>query len=353
MSRPATPPPSLSAIGARVEARLRTLLDGERDRWAAVDPNLLAPYDSLARLVLGSGKRLRPAFCHWGWVGCGGDPDDPVVVDAGAAFEFLHAFALLHDDVMDGSSTRRGSPTTHLEHAARHAVDGWRGEARRFGEAVAILVGDLAFVYADQLLGRAPPAALRVWNDVRLELNVGQYLDVLGTARGDTDHTGARRIATYKSGKYTVERPLHLGAALAGRFDELAVPYSAYGVPLGEAFQLRDDLLGAFGDTAATGKPVGDDLREGKPTPLLALAVARARAGDRALLARVGAPDLERAEVTALQQLLVETGAREAVEQDIERLTIQAVASLAAAPIDHATRDALTELAWYVARRER
>ncbi|MGH2685077.1 MAG: polyprenyl synthetase family protein, partial [Actinomycetota bacterium] len=208
-------PASLETIAARVDTRLRALVEQEVRRWAQLDVDLVAPLESLARLVLGSGKRLRPAFCHWGYVGAGGDPDDERVVDAGAAFEMLHAFALIHDDVMDGSPTRRGAQTTHLEFAAHHAVDGWRGEARRFGEGVAILVGDLAFVYADLLMRGAPDSALDVWNELRVELNIGQYLDILGTARGDTDHAGARRIASYKSGKYTVERPLHLGAALA------------------------------------------------------------------------------------------------------------------------------------------
>src|SRR5690606_37629025 len=139
-----------------------------------------------------------------------------------------------------------------------------------FGEGVAILIGDMAHVYADRLLPRTSVEVQDVWDELRIELNVGQYLDLLGTARADTDHVAARRIARYKSGKYTIERPLHVGAALAGRLGELQAPLSAYGDPLGEAFQLRDDLLGAFGDAAATGKPVGDDLREGKPTPLMA-----------------------------------------------------------------------------------
>ncbi len=179
------------------------------------------------------------------------------IVDIGAAFELLHAFALIHDDVMDGSATRRRSPTIHVEFEGVHAAGDWRGEPRRFGEGVAILVGDLACVYADRLMVDAPPAARRIWNELKIELNVGQYLDVLGTARGGTDVASARRISRYKSGKYTIERPLHLGAALAGRGEELAASLSAYGDPLGEAFQLRDDILGTFGDSERTGKPVG------------------------------------------------------------------------------------------------
>ncbi len=348
-----SPPPSLADIADHVEARLRRFLEEERGRWTALDPELGPAFSSLETLVLGGGKRLRPAFCHWAFVGAGGDPDDPRVVDAGAAFELLHAFALFHDDVMDGSPTRRGARTTHLEFAARHAVNGWRGEARRFGEGVAILVGDLAFVYADLLLADAPRPAVDVWNELRVELNVGQYLDVVGTAKGDPTQAQALRIARYKSGKYTVERPLHLGAALAGRLDELIEPLSAYGLPLGDAFQLRDDVLGAFGDAAATGKPVGDDLREGKPTPLLAIAGSRAGASQIRLLERVGAPDLADDEVAALQAVLVDTGSVAQVEATIAARTDEAVAALDRADLTDDAKDALTQLAVYVARRDR
>jgi geranylgeranyl diphosphate synthase type I len=218
---------------------------------------------------------------------------------------------------------------------------------------VAILVGDLAFVYADMLLsGMRQPAALEVFNELRIELNVGQYLDMLGAAQGRSDQGTAQRIACYKSAKYTVERPLHLGAALAGSLDGLAGPLSAYGLPLGEAFQLRDDLLGAFGDSAVTGKPVGEDLREGKPTPLLALASARAGKEDAALLDRVGAVDLGDDEVAALQAVLVDTGARDDTERQVERLVTQAIDALPGLPVSVDAREALTELAAYVGQRD-
>jgi geranylgeranyl diphosphate synthase type I len=280
-------------------------------------------------LVAAGGKRLRPAFCHWAFVGAGGNPDDPLVVDAGAALELLHTFALLHDDVMDGSSVRRGKPTVHAAFAELHGAEDWRGEARRFGEGVAILVGDLAFVYADRLIADAPRAALDVFNELRMEVNIGQYLDLLGTARGGVGIEQARRISRYKSGKYTIERPLHLGAALAGRLDELAGPLSAFGEPLGEAFQLRDDLLGAFGDAAVTGKPVGEDLREGKPTALYTWAVERASGRAADLLASTfGTADLGPGDVAELQAVLEETGARQQVEDAIDRLVGEALGAL-------------------------
>jgi geranylgeranyl diphosphate synthase type I len=346
-------PASLALVAERVEHRLREVLDVEIERWTALDDGLAEPLRTLQAFVLDGGKRLRPAFCHWAFVGSGGDPIDARIVDAGAAFELLQAFALMHDDVMDGSSTRRGRPAVHVEYADRHDRDSWRGEDRRFGEGVAVLIGDLAHVYADRFMASVPDEALAIWNELRVELNVGQYLDVLGTARADTDLTRARRIARYKSGKYTIERPLHVGAAIAGHFPELHETLSAYGDPLGEVFQLRDDLLGAFGDERRTGKPVGDDLREGKPTPLLAIASERARGDQITLLSLVGSADLSPDDITAIQTALVDTGAVAEIESTIDRLTAAAIAAIETAAILPEAVTVLVELAEYVAWRDK
>ncbi len=348
----AATPPSLLQVAELVEARLTSLLDDEVARWSDLTPDLAEPLDALRLLVMAGGKRLRPAFCFWGFVGAGGSPDDPIVVDAGAAFELLQAFALVHDDVMDGSATRRGFRTAHLAFSDRHLAELWRGEGRRFGEGVAILIGDLAHVYADLLLRDAGTDVLRVWDELRIELNVGQYLDILGTARGDTDPDAARRISRYKSGKYTIERPLHIGAALAGRYDELGDQLSDYGDPLGEAFQLRDDILGAFGEATVTGKPVGDDLREGKPTPLLAVASRQADRAQRSALGRIGNGDLTDDEVIAIQQILRDTGALAEIEAEIERLATDAIAAVEHADVTAEARGALVDLAHFVAWRE-
>ncbi|MAT05467.1 MAG: polyprenyl synthetase [Acidimicrobiaceae bacterium] len=351
---PATAPESLLRIAERVEARLDGVLATELDRWAALDADLREPMAEIRRLVLSGGKRLRPAFCHWGFVAAGGAATDPEIVDAGAAFELMHAFALFHDDVMDDAASRRGQPTTHTVFADIHREAGWSGESRRFGEGIAILIGDLAFVYSDQLLRDANATAWSIWNELRVELNVGQVLDILGSVSGVRDVAQAERICRYKSGKYTIERPLHLGAALADpdRFRELEDGLSAYGLPLGDAFQMRDDVMGAFGDESATGKPVGGDLREGKPTPLLARAIANATPDQLAVLARVGAADLTDAEVAAAQQTIVDTGALADLEATIEQRTAAALDALAALDIDEAPRRELAALADFVIRRE-
>jgi geranylgeranyl diphosphate synthase type I len=346
-------PTSLSHIARRVDARLQLLLDTERTRWSAFDPDLAQPIDEIARLVLAGGKRLRPAFCHWGFVGAGGNPDDQRVIDAGAAFELMHAFALFHDDVMDGSATRRGEPTTHVVMSQLHEKHSWVGESRRFGEGAAILVGDLAFVYADQLLLGAPQPVWSVWNELRVELNFGQYLDMLGSANSERRLVKAERICRYKSGKYTIERPLHLGAVLAApeKAEQLLPALSAYGLPLGDAFQMRDDVMGAFGETSVTGKPVGDDLREGKPTPLMAMATARANAAQLGILQLVGNTVLNDAQVADVQAVIRETGALDQLEQLITSLTDEAIEAIGKAPLSQEARNELIELAAFVSWR--
>jgi geranylgeranyl diphosphate synthase, type I len=325
-------PASLAAIAAATESVVTAAVDTARRRWTVGDDELAEPFDEIDRFVAAGGKRIRAAFCHWAFVGAGGDPADPVVGAAGAAFELMQAFALLHDDVIDDAMTRRGESTTHAMYAAQHAADGLAGEARRFGEGVAILVGDLAAVLADELLVGTPPAVRRLWNELRIELTAGQYLDVVGTARRQRDLAAAQRIGRLKSGKYTVERPLHVGALLAGRSDLLA-GLSRFGLPLGDAFQLRDDVIGAFGDPAVTGKPVGVDLLEGKPTPLLARAVAMADTAQRVALDRVGTPELRSdglAAVHEVQAAIVDCGALAAVEAEITRLHAESSSALAA-----------------------
>jgi geranylgeranyl diphosphate synthase type I len=349
----ATFPTALVPFATRVERRIDDLLARELARWRTVDAGLAEPIEALRGFVATGGKRLRPAFCYCAFVGACGDTDDPRVVDAAAALELVHTFALAHDDVMDGSEMRRGNDSVHARFARRHVRAGWRGEPRRFGEGMAILVGDFAFTYADVLMRGMPEAAHVVFDELRVELCVGQSLDLAGTATASTEADLANRIAVYKSGKYTVERPLHLGAALAGRLASLGPSLSAIGLPLGHAFQLRDDVLGAFGDAEVTGKPVGDDLREGKPTPLVALAYARADAADRKLMTRLGNPDLSADDIADLRTVFARTGALDQIELDIERLVAEAREALAIAPIDDTARTWLGELAAYVAWRDR
>ncbi len=344
-------PEALTVVLGPVEAKLREVLDHERARWTAVNPALSEPFDALAELVLVGGKRLRPAFFHWAHVGAGGEPFAPEAVEAGAAIEMLQAFALAHDDIMDASASRRGHPTVHVRFAEAHRDRSWQGDPDRFGEAVAILVGDLAHVCADCLMARAVPEIADIWDELRMEVNVGQYLDVLASAQGATGEAAARQIVEYKTGRYSVQRPLHLGAALAGAYDRLGTDLARYGRPVGVAFQLRDDMLGAFGDSSVTGKPVGDDIREGKPTLLLALARKTASPSQLDALAQAGNREMSDRHMQLTQEVMIATGAVAALEAEISDLTEQALAALSTMDLDGGAVPALAELAEFVAYR--
>jgi geranylgeranyl diphosphate synthase, type I len=340
----------LPRIRHRVGCALEDFIGRQRAALDAIGPDMLA-WDEAISELLGGGKRLRAAFCYWGWRAAGGD-DRPEIYAAAASLELLHASALVHDDVMDASDTRRGQPSVHRRFAARHAAGGWRGSAEAFGTATAILIGDLLLTWADQLFHASglPRGALRhgqaVLDAMRAEVISGQYLDLLGQFDGDGTVDSALRVVRYKSAKYTVERPLHLGVALAGPDGAAAAAFTSYGIPLGVAFQLRDDVLGVFGDPEQTGKPAGDDLREGKRTVLVALARQRADPAQRDLLdRRLGDRLLGDAGVREVRSLLTDTGALAECERMIGSSVAEALAALEDAPVTAEAKRALAELA--------
>ena len=343
-------------LRTRVEKALAEFLARQRDRLVAIEPALIPVAEAIEDFVLGAGKRLRPAFAYWGYRGAGGT-DSPELVAAVAALEFVQASALIHDDVMDDSDTRRGEPAVHRRFAALHRGSDWIGEPDAFGQAAAILLGDLTLVWSDELLhssGLDPAVVARarpVFDEMRTEVTAGQYLDVLGQATADSTMRWAQMVARYKSAKYTIERPLLFGAALAGAGPRFVRAYSGYGLPLGEAFQLRDDLLGVYGDPARTGKPAGDDLREGKRTYLVAAALEAADPAQRTVIETgLGHPEVD---VDALRAVFVATGARERTEQRITELTTEAVAALDSVDLPDEPKAVLTELAGAATRRSR
>ncbi|MEV6342215.1 polyprenyl synthetase family protein [Actinoplanes sp. NPDC051851] len=309
-----------------------------------IDPELGGFARTARDLVLAGGKRLRPTFAYWGWRGVAGpaEPAEPLLPALGA-LELMHTFALVHDDLMDDSATRRGRPTAHRIFAGRH------GE--RFGNSAAVLIGDLCLVWADQLLARTPvpPATLLEvrarYDRMRVEAVAGQYLDVLGeTAPGDWSLERALLVARHKTASYTVQWPLSFGLALAGGcHPSVGEAYRVYGLAVGEAFQLRDDLLGVYGDPAVTGKPAGDDLRTGKPTALLMLARQMARPAQLDELATAG-PERQ-------AQIIAETGAPARVEELIRARVAEGLTALAGAPIEPEARATLIELATVATHR--
>ena len=343
----------------QLEASLEEFIteQGERLRPLGADAALLV--ESAHDAVRG-GKRLRARFCDAGFRAVrepAAGTESSALLRAATALELLHASALVHDDLMDASDTRRGRPSVHRAFEQRHRVRGWRGHPEQYGAAAAVLLGDLLLSWADERLrtcGLPAPvvlAALRLFDTTRSEVVAGQFLDVSVQARGDADVEQAMRVVRYKSAKYSVERPLQVGAALAGGTAPTLAALSAYGVPVGEAFQLRDDLLGVFGDPKVTGKPAGDDLREGKRTVLVALALQGSPAADARRLDEALGQPLDAEDVTDLQQVIDRSGAVAEVERRIAELTTRALAALEDPAVRPQARAGLRALADAAVRR--
>jgi geranylgeranyl diphosphate synthase type I len=358
-----------------VQTRIDSFLDERTSILRSVSPDL-EPLDEFSRRFLSGGKRFRALFCYWGWESVTGTSFDPFadaderdlsqVVAAASALELFHAAALIHDDIIDRSDTRRGNPSAHRLFERMHRDAGWLRRSDEFGTSSAILLGDLVLGWSDELLDEAldrltdraaARAARAEFVRMRTEVTAGQYLDILAEQswhrRGDDEQREiAERVITFKAAKYSVEAPLALGGLIGGGSEAQIRALREFGLPLGIAYQLRDDLLGVFGDPEVTGKPSGDDLREGKRTMLVAVARERLAPGQRALLDELlGDPGLDEEQIRALQRTIVDCGAVDEVEGMIAREVEVARAALVDAPLSDVARTELGSLATTVSRR--
>lgn len=350
LASPGTPVWDPAGFRDGIEATVQAFVD-EQAAWLSdlgEDARRLVEH---ARISVSGGKRFRASFCWWGHLAIAEPDDEAALLRACASLELLHASALVHDDYMDASDVRRGRPATHRAFEALHRENRWSASAEQYGASAAILLGDLLLSWSDEMLRTAHlPAerilgALRYFDLTRTEVVTGQFLDVSAQARGTTDVEVAMQVVRYKSAKYSIERPLHIGAALAGADASTIGHLTRFGLPLGEAFQLRDDLLGVFGDPAVTGKPAGDDLVEGKRTVLIALALAELPPVERDLLDRSLGGPLTEPQVAELRDLITTSGADERVEDMITDLTDRALLALEAAPVRDEARGVLRDLA--------
>ncbi|WP_425303136.1 polyprenyl synthetase family protein [Nocardia wallacei] len=341
-----------SAVRAGVLAELETFLNRHH-----IAPIHGIAVDDIARQYVGRGKCLRSTFMYLGWL-CGADAD-AAALRAAAGLELLHAFALVQDDVMDEAQLRRGEPAAHVRFAARHRRAALPGNASRFGESAATLVGDICLVWAEKMLrdsgiGRA--ALDRVWpryDAMRVELAVGQFADLLNDARAEPGLGAVLAVARAKSGNYTVRRPLEMGAAMAGCDEPTRTALGRYGRAVGEAFQLRDDLLGAFGAAEVTGKPGDTDLGQHKASTVVVAALELADAvARRELTALLATPQPGDAEIARLRALLVATGAREHIEEMIGDRTAEARRIVAATRLPEPQRHLLDGMAQVCTARE-
>lgn len=356
---PENPGPAGPAAAERIHVALESALGRLRGGVRAVDPRVDELAELLSDFVLDGGKRMRPRFALAGWdaTAPGDAPAPDAVVTACSALELIQACALIHDDIIDASDTRRGRPTVHRRAEAAHERAQWSDDPARYGVSQAILLGDLALAWADQMFvtsGLAPDAlgrALEPWYAMKTEVLSGQMLDVLAESGETSDEETPRRVNRFKTAAYTVERPLHIGAALAGAPADTVSTLRDFGVAIGLAFQLRDDLLGVFGDPAVTGKPSGDDLREGKRTLLVARGAALAGPEAAADLLELLGTEVDDAALSRAREILVASGAVADVEAEIDALTARALAALDRAELTPRGREELVGLAGAATRR--
>lgn len=343
---------TLKGLRADIDSALKNFVTSEVDQLNAIGSELLPAGQALSRFILDSGKRLRPLFAAVGYLGSGKELTKEIIT-AAASLELIHVCALIHDDLMDGSDTRRGAPAIHREFEAIHRKDGRAGDPQQFGAASAILLGDLALVWSAKMLHQSGISSdvlinsLPIYDELRIELMAGQFLDVYEQTSHTSSIERSRKIARYKSGKYTIERPLHFGAALAG-VKNLDTPYTSYGIPLGEAFQLRDDVLGVFGESELTGKPTGDDLLEGKRTALIAKTFELGNASQAMVITPVlGNRKATEDSIEKAKKIIVDTGALAYIENLIDELTTESLAAITQLP----NKDLLVRLSELTTKR--
>lgn len=358
-----------------IQENLDEFCVSRRADFNSISPDLVPVVDYTQSLLAG-GKRFRALFCYWSWVGALATTSQTesqrqqsaaAVVGITAALEMFHAAALVHDDLLDQSDTRRGAPAVHKRFEALHQASGWAGSPERFGVAGSVLVGDLMLGWSSEIFGNAllaaPSSTIETacrneFSKMRVEVMAGQYLDVLeensASTRSVEEAFGrANRVMLYKTAKYSIEAPLLIGAAFAGAEPGLLRGLSAFGIPLGMAFQLRDDILGVFGDPAVTGKPAGDDLREGKRTVLVALTLQNltpsiGRIFEELLTSR----ELEAEQIQFMQQTITESGALAKTERMMEELAEESLNALNELDIDPRAKEQLGALALKVINRE-
>ena len=348
----------LNDFRGRLEPAIVDWLGERRRRTATYARQAVELTDCLQDLISAGGKRLRPALVHFGFVAAGGE-DPARALPMAMATELLHTYLLIHDDIMDHAETRRGLPAAHRRFRDRHQASGWRGDSADYGVSMAILVGDLAHSFALELFHstEAPPRIARELQGTFFamcqEVIDGQFLEMHQGLERDPTAADLERVLRLKSGLYSVERPLQLGATLAGADEDLQAAFSTYGRATGEAFQLQDDLLGIFGDAAATGKPVGGDLREGKFTFLIHFAFKAAGAADRRRIRNaLGNLDAPEAEVSAVCELIRASGAEDRVRQMIAERSQTAREALQGSAIRPAGLAFLNGLIDYLTERQ-
>jgi geranylgeranyl diphosphate synthase type I len=341
----------------QLEPFLDAYFDAKIDEASKIHPEAVVLSEGVRRFIRNGGKRVRPAFAYSAYVASGGRSLEAILY-ASAALEVLHAWALIHDDIIDNANLRRGKPSVHKVFEDFHRKRALSGSAGKFGTDAAILVGDLALTFADELLNTAPFPAERIrrakeyYDLMKKQVILGEYLDVVAPLKKQITERDLLTILEYKTAKYTVERPMHIGAVLAGAEEDTLRVFSSYAIPLGQAFQIQDDIMGTFSNEAKIGKPVDSDIKEGKRTLLVLKAYEFSKGAEKRLLDTVlGNQSAGEAEIEAARQIMRESGALEYSQELAYKLIKKAKGAILQAKLVEEGREYLLQAADYLLTR--
>jgi geranylgeranyl diphosphate synthase type I len=341
----------------QLEPFLDAYFGAKIDEASKVHPEAVVLSEGVRRFIRNGGKRVRPAFAYSAYVASGGRSLEAILY-ASAALEVLHAWALIHDDIIDNANLRHGKPSVHKVFEDFHRKRALSGSAGKFGTDAAILVGDLALTFADELLNTAPFPAERIrrakeyYDLMKKQVIFGEYLDVVAPLKKQVTERDLLTILEYKTAKYTVERPMHIGAVLAGAEEDTLRIFSSYAVPLGQAFQIQDDIMGTFSNEAKIGKPVDSDIKEGKRTLLVLKAYEFSKGAEKRLLdAVLGNQSAGEAEIEAARQIMRSSGALEYSQELAYKLIKKAKGAILQAKLVEEGREYLLQAADYLLTR--
>ncbi len=349
----------LSWFKNQLDNFLRLYFNEKLKEAAEIDPESVVLVEELRRFIGNGGKRIRPAFAYAGYVASGGRSLDAILF-ASASLEFVQAFALIHDDLIDDSPLRRGKPSVHKVFEDFHKNRAFSSDAQHFGLSSAILSGDLALSFADELLSTSPFPSERIkrakfyFDTLKKQVVFGQHLDLIASVKKKVVEKDILTILEYKTAKYTVERPLQIGAALAGADEDVMKIFSEYGIRLGQAFQIQDDILGTFGNKETIGKPNDSDIKEGKKTLLVVKALEWAKGEEKRRLEKVlGNKKVTDREIEEARNTIKDTGALEYSQKLATSLILQAKEVIAKARLNDEGKNYLLQAADYLLTRQK
>ncbi len=302
------------------DKRLEAYFEVKKKEAAVISPEYTDLVQYLSEYILAGGKRIRPFLAYMGYKVSGGNNNEKIM-RLGMALEIFHSFALIHDDIIDFSNLRRNKPTFHIMLQEWHQSKNWRGSSSDFGLGLAVLAGDILSTWSNELVFNLNNRRVfKLYQEMKNEIMIGQAEDIfLSEVKNISDKDRIVSVMMRKTSDYTAQKPLILGATLAGARNSQQEFYKNLSVPLGLAFQLKDDVLGMFGKRREIGKPTDSDIKEGKITLLIYYALKSGKISRDYLLKLLGNKKVTREQIVEFKNIIKRSGALQRVDSEIDK----------------------------------